>query len=174
MDYKYIEQLVERYFEAETTLKEEQILKAFFSQDDEEIPSAMRQYKSLFAAMEAGETLGDDFDERIIQLTEGTDSSNGVTCVKARTISMAERFKPLFRAAAVVAILLTLSNALNQSFKTDNVWTDEEQFAVYKAAIQGAQLAASEDSIMLLSEGLTGHTDSLVVDSLYKPTGYLE
>ena len=27
MDYKYIEQLLDRYFEAETTLKEEQILK---------------------------------------------------------------------------------------------------------------------------------------------------
>ena len=29
MDYKYIEQLLDRYFRAETTLQEEQILKAF-------------------------------------------------------------------------------------------------------------------------------------------------
>ena len=34
MDYKYIEQLLERYWEGETTLQEEAILRAFFSQED--------------------------------------------------------------------------------------------------------------------------------------------
>ena len=51
MDYKYIEQLLERYFEAETTLKEEQILKAFFEQNDEDMPESLRQYRSLFEAI---------------------------------------------------------------------------------------------------------------------------
>ena len=31
MDYKYITQLLERYWEGTTSLEEEQILKAFFS-----------------------------------------------------------------------------------------------------------------------------------------------
>ena len=30
MDYKYIEQLLERYWNCETSLEEEQILRAFF------------------------------------------------------------------------------------------------------------------------------------------------
>jgi len=34
MDYKYITQLLERYWNCTTSLEEEQILKAFFSQDD--------------------------------------------------------------------------------------------------------------------------------------------
>ena len=34
MDYVYIEQLIDRYFEAATTLEEERILRAFFSQRD--------------------------------------------------------------------------------------------------------------------------------------------
>ena len=34
MDYKYISQLLERYWNAETTLQEEEILKAFFQQDN--------------------------------------------------------------------------------------------------------------------------------------------
>ena len=34
MDYKYIEQLLERYFAAETSLEEEHILRAFFSQKE--------------------------------------------------------------------------------------------------------------------------------------------
>ena len=34
MDYKYIEQLLERYWQGETTLQEEAILCNFFSQPD--------------------------------------------------------------------------------------------------------------------------------------------
>ena len=71
MDYKYIEQLLDRYFEAETTLKEEQILKAFFEQSEEELPESLRQYKPLFAAMEQDETLGDDFDSTMDQAHYG-------------------------------------------------------------------------------------------------------
>jgi hypothetical protein len=118
MDYKYIEQLLDRYFEAETTLKEEQILTAFFEQDEEELPESLRQYRPLFAAMQQDDALGDDFDARLLQLTEEHIQ------VKAHTISMAERLRPLMRAAAVVAILLSLSTALNQSFKEERVWAD--------------------------------------------------
>ena len=96
MDYKYIEQLLDRYFEAETTLKEEQILKAFFEQSEEELPESLRQYKPLFAAMEQDETLGDDFDARLLEMTEEK------MLVKARIISLSDRIRPLMRAAAVV------------------------------------------------------------------------
>ena len=34
MDYKYINQLLERYWNCETSLEEEGILRAFFSQKD--------------------------------------------------------------------------------------------------------------------------------------------
>ena len=157
MDYKYIEQLLDRYFEAETTLKEEQILKAFFEQDEEELPESLRQYRPLFIAMQQDETLGDDFDARLLQMTEET------VQVKARTISMAERLRPLMRSAAVVAILLSLSTALNQSFKEERVWADESDYALkYEPA--GDEPAMAYD--------LLG--DSLKIDSLYKPTGYLE
>ena len=143
MDYKYIEQLLERYFEAETTLKEEQILKAFFEQSEEELPE---------------ETLGDDFDERLLQMTEE------VPQVKARAISLTDRLKPLFRAAAVVGILLTLSNALNQSFNDNDTWVDEDDFAL-------RQIEPSVDEPAMAYE----HSkDSLGSDSLFKPTGYLE
>lgn len=157
MDYKYIEQLLERYFEAETTLKEEQILKAFFEQSEEELPENLRPYCKLFEGLQQDDVLGSEFDERILKMTEGA------TEVKARTISMAERFRPLFRAAAVVAILLTLSTALNQSFKEDKVWVDKSDYALEYTPTTNEPAIAYE---------LNG--DSLVKDSLYKPTGYLE
>ena len=158
MDYKYIEQLMDRYFEAETTLKEEQILKAFFEQNEEELPENLRAYRDLFASLEQNEKLGDDFDERMLQMIEEKPQ------VKARTISLTERFRPLMRAAAVVAILITLTTALNQSFKDDRVWTDQSDYAL-EYAPTGDEPAMAYDQI---------GTDSLKADSLYKPTGYLE
>lgn len=101
MDYKYIEQLLERYWEGETTLQEEAILRAFFSQPD--MPDHLRKFQPLFS-MEKEEPLGDDFDARIL-------NSIGQKEPKAKTVTLASRLKPLFKAAAIVAILLTIGNA---------------------------------------------------------------
>ena len=46
MDYKYITQLLDRYWAAETSIEEERILRAFFSQT--EVPEELKQYRSLF------------------------------------------------------------------------------------------------------------------------------
>lgn len=189
MDYKYIEQLLSRYFEATATLKEEQILKAFFAQDDKELPEALRRYKPLFEVMEKGDVLGTDFDDRILSLIGNASGRRNVIdnaserCSigqaapqKARIISLQERFRPLLRAAAVVAVILTLSTAINQSFRDDNVWTDEDQIAHYQDEIRKAALAAATaDSVHLYSEGIGIKADSLAADTMYlAPTGYLE
>ncbi len=177
MDYKYIEQLLSRYFEATATLKEEQILKAFFAQDDEELPRELRCYKSLFEAMEKDDVLGTDFDEHILSLINPqTESQQDKEVSKARVISLHERFKPLLRAAAVVAVILTLSTAVNQSFRVNDVWTDEEQIAHYQDEMRKAAIAAaSADSVLLYSEGITIKADSLVADTtILSRKGYLE
>ena len=105
MDYKYIEQLLERYWEGETTLQEEAILRAFFSQDD--VPANLMKYKSLFDCGLQEETLGDDFDARILDSIGAEDTQ----APKAKIVTLASRLKPLFKAAAIVAILLTIGNA---------------------------------------------------------------
>ena len=119
MDYKYIEQLLERYWAAETSLEEEGILRAFFSQKD--IPAELEQYRALFC-WEAEEAdvrlLDDDFDARILALTE----KEPQVTVKAREISMRRRLMPLFKAAAVVAIFLTIGGALQRPW--DASWND--------------------------------------------------
>lgn len=111
MDYKYINQLLERYWRCETTLEEEEILRAFFAQED--IPAKLRGYRPLFVYQQQEKTanvLGDDFDERILSMLEEPKP------VKARVIKMGDRLKPLFKAAAVVAIFLTLGNAMQVPF----------------------------------------------------------
>ena len=105
MDYKYIEQLMERYWQGETTLQEEAILRNFFSQtDNPDIPENLREYQPLFA-FEKEESLGDDFDARILGMIEEEDQP------KAQIVTLTSRLIPLFKAAAIVAILLTLGNA---------------------------------------------------------------
>ena len=121
MDYKYIEQLLSRYFAAETTLQEEQILKTFYAQHNNGMPELLSQYAPLFSALEGDERLGDDFDDRILQMTE----TGEAPVVKARTISLVERLRPLFSAAAVVAIILTLTNAMNLQFKSETTSSEE-------------------------------------------------
>ena len=114
MDYKYIEQLLERYWQCETTLQEESILRSFFSQD--EIPAELEQYKALFAMQQQEPTLGDDFDARILAMV-GQDEKP-----KAKVVTLTSRLMPLFRAAAVVAIILTLGNAAQAPW--DRGWDD--------------------------------------------------
>ena len=116
MDYKYIDQLLERYWRCKTTLEEEDILRAFFSQDN--VPVELLRYKALFCYGESErkhDVLGDDFDNKLMAMI------NEPEPVKARTITMTQRFKPLFKAAATVAIILTLGNAMQFSFGRHNI-----------------------------------------------------
>ena len=103
MDYKYIEQLLERYWNAETTLEEENILRTFFCQKD--IPAEMEPLRPLFTA-DANESLDDDFDARILAMIDEKPQTE-----KAQRVTLTQRLMPLFKAAAVVAIILTLGNA---------------------------------------------------------------
>jgi hypothetical protein len=121
MDYKYIEQLLERYWEGETTLQEEAILRTFFNQED--VPAGLMKYKSFFECGLQEETLGDDFDARIL-------SSIGQEESKVKMISLS-RLKPLFKAAAVVAILLTIGNAAQApwNYGWDN---PQDEYAKYR------------------------------------------
>lgn len=139
MDYKYIEQLLERYWNCETTLEEEQILRTFFSQKD--VPASLAKYRGLFCyeqAETAADTLGDDFDARMEALV----GEPGM--LRARTITFRQRLMPLFKAAAMVAIFLTLGNAAQVAF-TDG---DKPQTSVadYRQAENGPSVAMGDSA----------------------------
>ncbi len=92
MDYKVIENLLDKYFEGETTLREEARLREFFLRED--VPSALQPYQPLFRHFsEERETrLDDSFDEKLLaQLEEKPE---------AKTVSL--RFWALRIAAAVI------------------------------------------------------------------------
>lgn len=111
MDYKYIEQLLERYWKCETSLEEEAILRSFFAQKD--VPVSLLPYRDLFCQeQKMGEDhLGSDFDERIVAMVGQEEPRTP----KVRTITLSSRLRPLFKAAASLAILLTFSMAIQQA-----------------------------------------------------------
>lgn len=152
MDYKYIEQLIERYWQCQTSLEEEQILRAFFSQ--EQVPENLRRYAPLFAYSRAAsqeQLPGDDFDSRILAMTEDRPAH-----VRARTVTMRSRLMPLFKAAAVVAIIVTIGNAARFSAGHDAA-KDDINYAGYKDTYTDPAVAYDEmeNALQLVSEGIS-------------------
>ena len=147
MDYKYINQLLERYWNCETSLEEEEILRTFFSQ--KEIPAELSQYKPLFAyelSDSKAEGLGKDFDQKVMAKIEEEYKQEPN---KAKVISLTERLKPLFKAAAVVAIFLTLGNAAQVPFQenVDNVGNVESRKSASGMSVAAIADSASVDSM---------------------------
>ena len=135
MDYKYIEQLLERYWSGETSLEEENILRAFFSQKD--IPASLLPYRDIFvyqAVSRSEEVLDSDFDDKILALIDEPE------VVKARTITLRQRLAPMFKAAAVVAIMLTLGNAIQVPFNEEQA-QPEVNMAEYARPQTGLSVA---------------------------------
>ena len=70
MDFKYIEQLLERYWQCDTSLEEEAQLRAFFSRSD--VPAHLLRYKDLFVYQQLQQEAGldEDFDARVLAEVE--------------------------------------------------------------------------------------------------------
>lgn len=116
MDYKYVEQLLERYWQCETSVKEESELRAFFS--TEEVPAHLLRYKDLFVYQQVQQEvgLGKDFDARILAKVEAP-------VVKAKRMTLVGRFMPMFKAAAVIALILSLGNVAQHSYLAEDEGT---------------------------------------------------
>lgn len=116
MDYTYIEQLLDKYFSCETSLGEEKVLRAFFAQED--VPIRLLPYRQLFAEMtqsQAEEALGTAFDQKVLALISEQESRQPLR-VKARMVTMQRRLRPLYKAAACVAVVLALGQAAQMPY----------------------------------------------------------
>lgn len=161
MDYKYIEQLLERYWQCETSVWEEQILRSFFSQ--EEIPVHLLPFKEVFVYQQEQQEvkISADFEERVLAIVDAP-------VVKARRMTFTSRFMPLMKAAAMVAMVLTLGNVGQRSFFADDEL--DYNYETYKDTYKDPQMAYEQlsSAIMKVSEGINKSQDKLLMDSLRK------
>lgn len=166
MDYKYIEQLLARYWECETTPQEESILRAFFAQDN--VPANLARYKNLFVYEQKQATLhlDENFDKKVLASIDAKDNVNknehtsvSMKVVNVEHITLARRLRPLYRAAASVAIITLLGTSTQHWFTKEDSnangtgW-DYNQSA-YKDSYQDPQRAyeASVKTLELFKEG---------------------
>ncbi|WP_071147462.1 hypothetical protein [Bacteroides ihuae] len=160
MDYKYIEQLLEQYWQCETSLEEETELRAFFMKN-EEIPAHLLQYKDLFAYQQLQQEvrLGKEFDMRVLAEVEPL-------IVKAKRLTLTTRFMPFFKAAAVVALMLSLGNAAQQTFFGNDKL--DYNYDAYTDTYDDPEVAYKEVSsaLMMLSEGINKSQDQHFADSI--------
>ena len=120
MDYKYIEQLLERYWEGETSPEEENVLRAFFAQPEQ--PASLARWRDLFVyeAREARLTPSDGFDERLLRLAgvAGNDAAEAQPrVVRARRLPLMRRLRPLYGAVASVAVVMLVGTAARHAFQ---------------------------------------------------------
>ena len=131
MDYKYINQLLNKYWEGATTLEEENILRSFFSQKD--VPGSLIQFRPLFVY--------EQFDAQLLAMV-GEDAP-----VKAQKITLTRRLMPLFKAAAMVAIVLTLGNAMVVSM-SPNATNTKNSDAFSTIIHRGSSVAVNDSAVV--------------------------
>ncbi len=145
MDYKYIEQLLDKYFECQTTLEEEQILRAFFAQEN--MPAHLLQYRELFVSQAFGknaESLGTDFDERILSIIGAEKKEEEVKHVVARKVSLNKRLRPLYKAAACVAVVLAIGQAAQMPYYKSEA---EQQESLARSLEQLQQIQKDKNAV---------------------------
>ncbi len=152
MDYKYIEQLLDRYWRCETSVEEETILRVFFSQSS--IPSRLMPYKRFFSCEKKLQDvrLGSAFDEKV--LAKVGDEGQ----VKARKVTWGNRLMPLYKAAASVAIVLTLGDAAQSSFLHSEVsGGNDYNYESYEDSYNDIETAYGQvaDALQMVSQGLS-------------------
>lgn len=159
MDCKYVEQLLERYWQCETSLEEESELRLFFS--SEEVPAHLLRYKNLFVYQQVQQEvgLGEDFDARVLAQVEAP-------VVRARRLTLVGRFMPLFKAAAVIAVMLSLGNVAQHTFFADEAL--DYNYDAYTDTYDDPEVAYKQVSsaLMMLSEGINKSQDQLIADSV--------
>lgn len=169
MDYKYIEQLLERYWDCETTNEEESILRTFFSQKD--VPARLLKYRSLFEYQNQAaddSPLGDEFDKKVLAaIYEDIEDSPKV--VKAKVVSFGSYVKPLFKAAAVVAMVLTIGDAAQWSMGYNpQEQASQQMMAADTASVDNGMVTAGVNQN--ISDSIAAKSIKVMSDSIKPET----
>jgi hypothetical protein len=171
MDYKYIEQLLERYWEGETSVEEESILRTFFCAGD--VPAQLQRYVPIFQMQQhaAQERLSDDFDQRMMALVEKDTKQKVQPETKAKVISLRSRLVPLFNAAASIAVFVTVGLAVEQATRnvnSNNADSKSTASAIYMSEEQVADI--TNKALQVQENTFTAQTvttgDSLILPTL--------
>lgn len=136
MDYKNIHQILDKYWEGETSLEEEQTLRSYFNSDA--VSDELKQFSPLFQYLNEEETstLSEAFDQQLMEKLK-------MQPHRAKAINVRQW---LSRAAAIALIIFagfaiqhTLNNENDQQadiWEENETMTPEEAWIQTKAALE--------------------------------------
>lgn len=155
MDYKYIEQLLERYWAAETSVEEERILHAFFRQSD--VPPHLARYAALFAwrSKEVEEKPTASLEQRLLHKAEEIERAEHPRVVYAQRVSKAVRLLPLLRAAAVVTVVLLVSVTAQHALHEGTQYASWEEPTAEQGHMPQTPVQTFEAGVSLTGKGET-------------------
>lgn len=141
LKYSDMKNLIEKYFEGETTLQEEAELRRYFNSD--EVDESLRQYQPLFRHFEneKAQGLSADFDQKLLERLEGS----------AKVVRMQGRQRTWLRVAAIGAVLTgaffylqrPVSPAQQQAINWDKYEIKDEKVA-YDETVKALRLLSSK------------------------------
>ncbi|NDW13736.1 hypothetical protein D0T50_12670 [Bacteroides sp. 214] len=120
-----IEELLNRYWVCETSLEEEEELRAFFHTGD--VPKHLAVYKELFELQleEATPALTDEFDARVLSLIQEEKET-------PRRFNM---FVPYLRVAASILLIIGLTFSIHLYNRPDNLLTSVDTYNTPEEAL---------------------------------------
>lgn len=152
MNYKNISNLLERYFECNTTAQEEQMLRDYFQ--GEEVAEELLPYKDLFCGLqdEASVSLPADFDAKI---QERIKSQKSRTPFKARIINMNRNLSPMYKAVASVALVITVGVMSGNFWSARDPEPVEYNYANYHDTYSDPEIACEKVADVLRDLSIT-------------------
>lgn len=165
MDYNNIEELVERYFECNTTIQEERTLREYFRSED--IPETLRVYRDYFCGIneEAAESLSADFEAKI---EERVKREKKRSLFRARFVSLNRSLSPLYKAVASVALVITVGVVSGNYWSSRDPEPVEYNYANYSDTYSDPEIACEKVADVLLDLSSTlkgsGMPDSVIID----------
>lgn len=105
---QHIKNLLEKYWEGETTFVEEETLQAFFA--NEEIPTELLPFKILFQAKTIVKeaTISDDFDDKLFAQLEDEQQDAKVISIQEKQSNEIKKLRWIAGIAASIALLLAV------------------------------------------------------------------
>ncbi len=168
MNYKYIEDLLERYFQCQTTDTEEQILHNFFLTED--VPAELARYAHLFRSLtdEADISLPTDFDSRLHTAIRQRQTT--VHPLKTRIASLNRSLRPFYKAVASVALIITVGVTSSQYWSSKAPEPVEYNYSNYHDTYSDPNMARETltDALKDLSNALRGD-DANLTDTISVP-----
>lgn len=151
MEFKKIDELIVKYFEADTNLEEEKLIQSYFQQ--ESIHESHKAYKALFGGIAQNRklSLGPSFDERVIEEIKENPKQDSDSSVPGEGRKI--RIMPMIlRIAAMVVLTAGLF-----WFVQDNIKAEEPDCVTEACAEEAYEQA--KDALLFLSTKLKKGTD---------------